>query len=196
MWSWVGPDEGGAALGDLAAADRAVERAAADPVAGLEHDHRVARPGASSQGRGEAGEAGADHDHVGGALRPGCERAGTRRSIAPRPAAAVAPIRRRGDHSLGHLLILVPSAGSLSYRRDRGRRVPRPPAPRLPTASGSRGSACRRSDRWRARRSAPMPCSGSAAGSRCPPSRGRRTGPDRACPSSIGWASSPALSPL
>ena len=38
-----GADEGGAALGDLAVSDRAVERPAADPVSGLEDDHRAPR---------------------------------------------------------------------------------------------------------------------------------------------------------
>ena len=59
-----GADEGGAALGDLAAADRVVERPAAHPATRLQDDHRAPRLD-QLQGGGEAGEAGADHDDVG-----------------------------------------------------------------------------------------------------------------------------------
>ena len=53
----------GADLDHLAVADRLVQRPAADPVAGLEHDH-VAAGGAQLAGRRQPGEAGADDDDV------------------------------------------------------------------------------------------------------------------------------------
>ena len=53
----------GADLDHLAVADRLVQRPAADPVAGLEHD-RLAACGVQRAGRREPGEPGADHDHV------------------------------------------------------------------------------------------------------------------------------------
>ena len=57
-------DERRAALGHLTAAEVVVPGPPADSVARLEHDHRVA--GARDlAGGGQAGEAGADHDHIG-----------------------------------------------------------------------------------------------------------------------------------
>ena len=58
--------EGGAALGDLTPADRPVEGPAADPASRLQHDHRAAGLD-QPQRRGQSGEAGADHGHVGAA---------------------------------------------------------------------------------------------------------------------------------
>ena len=155
-------DEGGAALGDLAAADRAVERPAADPVSGLEHDHRAPRLVEPQRG-GEAGEAGAHDDHVGASRSgPAANAPGTRFSIAPSPAAADVPSRRR--RVIVWSVIPFPPTGSLLIPEGSGAPVPGPPAPRLPTASGSRGPSCRCSGRSPGWRSAPTPCSDSAAG--------------------------------
>ena len=64
MWFWVGTDEGAARLRLLAAADGFVQHAPADPVAGLEHEHGAVVVHELARG-GQAGEAGADHHHVG-----------------------------------------------------------------------------------------------------------------------------------
>ena len=66
-----------AALGHLAVGEREVERAAADAVTRLEHDHGTAGLG-DRAGGGEAREPGSDHDDVGtlGGVVSGAGRAG------------------------------------------------------------------------------------------------------------------------
>ena len=59
----AGADPLAADLDDLAAADRVVQRAAADAVARLQHGHRVARVDEVAAAA-QPGQAGADHDHV------------------------------------------------------------------------------------------------------------------------------------
>ena len=75
MWFCVGPDERAAALGPLAAAERVVPDAAAGAVVRLEDEHRLAGAPQLARG-GQAGQAGADHDHV---SPPRARRASRRR---------------------------------------------------------------------------------------------------------------------
>ena len=63
MWSWVGPDERAAGLDHAAVVQLVVEHPAADPVAGLDHEHRAAAA-SDPAGGDQAGDAGADDDHV------------------------------------------------------------------------------------------------------------------------------------
>ena len=114
-----GADERGAALGDLAPADRLVEGPAADPVAGLQDDHRAPRLD-QPQGGCEAGEAGADHDHVGAEAR-GTGGVGIRGSPQHRPQARGgrgAEKAATADRVVGHRW----RPGSTPYRNGRNRR--------------------------------------------------------------------------
>ncbi len=58
-----GADEGAAGLDDLTTPELVVEHPATDAVAGLDQQHRAALAG-HLPGGDQAGDAGADHDHV------------------------------------------------------------------------------------------------------------------------------------
>ena len=63
MWSWVGPTNAPPASITPPLRSVVVEHPPADPIAGLDHEHRPA--GALDlPGRDQSGDAGADHDHV------------------------------------------------------------------------------------------------------------------------------------
>ena len=111
MWFWVGPDEGGAALGDLAAADR---RLSARPPTRFRASSTITEwPACWTLRRGgEAGEAGAHHDHVGGSLRPvraeGRDPPRASRPARPRPGPDQAAA---ADRLVGHPFLLARSGG-------------------------------------------------------------------------------------
>ena len=96
------PDERGPRLGDLSVADLAVEGPPADPVAGLEHDHRVPRPLDLERG-GQPGESGADHDNVGDPLGAGGAHSGDPAQHRPQAGCRPGPDQAAAaDRLFGH----------------------------------------------------------------------------------------------
>ena len=98
------PDERRSPVRDAPATDRLVEHPSTDPRLSLDHQHRVARARDDAR-RGQAGESGADHDHIGmpgGASLPArglSATLGAGRSRVERNRAGGDPERRPADQS-------------------------------------------------------------------------------------------------